>query len=100
MAALSRVALRDERFDRIVRTKEIHVPWSAPTYSKIYINNNLMLRSYPGANGIKTGYTHESGDCLAVSATRHGHTLIVVVLDAPNMYVDATRLLNFGFAAA
>jgi len=99
MAALSRVALRDERFDRIVRTKEIHVPWSAPTYSKIYINNNLMLRSYPGANGIKTGYTHESGDCLAVSATRHGRTLIVVVLNAPNMYVDATRLLNLGFAS-
>ena len=49
IAALSRVALRNERFDRIVKTKEIHVPWSAPTYSKIYINNNLMLRSYAGA---------------------------------------------------
>ncbi len=99
IAALSRVALRNERFDQIVKTKEIHVPWSAPTYSKIYINNNLMLRSYAGANGIKTGYTHKSGDCLAVSATRHGRTLIAVVLDAPNMYVDATRLLNLGFAS-
>ena len=100
LAALSRVALRNERFDRIVRTREIHVPWSAPTFSKIYINNNLMLRSYPGANGIKTGYTHKSGDCLAVSATRHGRTLVAVLLNAPNMYVDATRLLNFGFAHA
>jgi D-alanyl-D-alanine carboxypeptidase (penicillin-binding protein 5/6) len=99
VAALSRVALRNERFRTIVRTKEMHVSWSAPTYSKIYINNNLMLRSYPGANGIKTGYTHESGDCLAVSATRHGRTLVAVVLNAPNMYVDATRLLNFGFAS-
>ena len=78
LAALTRVALRNQRFDRIVRTKEIQVPWSAPTYSKIYINNNLMLRSYLGANGVKTGYTHKSGDCLAVSATRHGHTLIAV----------------------
>ncbi len=99
IAALSRVALRNDRFRTIVRTKEIHVPWSAPTYSKIYINNNLMLRSYPGANGLKTGYTHKSGDCLAVSATRHGRTLIAVVLNAPNMYVDATRLLNLGFAS-
>jgi len=99
VAALSRVALRNERFRTIVRTKEIQVKWSAPTYSKIYINNNLMLRSYAGANGIKTGYTHAAGDCLAVSATRHGHTLIAVLLNAPNMYVDATRLLNFGFAA-
>lgn len=100
MAALTRVALRNERFDKIVRTKIIHVPWSAPTYSKIYVNNNLMLRSYPGADGVKTGYTHKSGPCLVVSATRHGRTVIAVLLDDPNMYVDGTRLLNFGFSAA
>lgn len=100
VAALSRVAMRNARFDRVVRTKIIHVPWSAPTYSKVYVNNNLMLRSYAGANGLKTGYTHKSGDCLAVSATRHGRTLIAVLLDDPNMYVDGTRLLNFGFSAA
>ena len=100
IAALTRVALRNERFARIVRTKIIHVPWSAPTYSKVYVNNNLMLRSYRGANGVKTGYTHKSGPCLVVSAKRHGHTLVAVLLDDPNMYVDATRLLNFGFSAA
>ena len=100
LAALSRVAMRNSRFRRVVRTKIIHVPWSAPTYSKIYVNNNLMLRSYAGANGVKTGYTHKSGPCLVVSATRHGKTLISVLLDDPNMYVDGTRLLNFGFSAA
>jgi D-alanyl-D-alanine carboxypeptidase len=100
LAALTRVALRNERFDTIVHTKMIHVPWSAPTYSKVYVNNNLMLRSYQGANGVKTGYTHKSGPCLVVSATRHGHTLIAVLLDDPNMYADATRMLNFGFSAA
>ncbi|MFL5910924.1 MAG: D-alanyl-D-alanine carboxypeptidase family protein [Gaiellaceae bacterium] len=100
LAALTRVALRNARFDRLVRTKIIHVPWAAPTYSKVYVNNNLMLRSYMGANGVKTGYTHKSGPCLVVSATRHGHTLIAVLLDDPNMYVDATRMLNFGFSAA
>ena len=99
MAALSRVALRNARFDRVVRTRLIHVAWSAPTYSKVYVNNNLMLRSYRGANGIKTGYTHKSGPCLVVSAKRRGRTLIAVLLDDPNMYVDGTRLLNFGFSA-
>lgn len=100
MAALTRVALRNERFDRVVRTKIIHVAWSAPTYSKVYVNNNLMLRMYPGANGVKTGYTHKSGPCLAVSAKRHGRTLIAVLLDDPNMYADGTRLLNYGFASS
>jgi D-alanyl-D-alanine carboxypeptidase len=100
MAALTRVALRNERFDRVVRTKIIHVPWSAPTYSKVYVNNNLMLRMYSGANGVKTGYTHKSGPCLVVSATHHGRTLIAVLLDDPNMYADGTRLLNYGFASS
>jgi D-alanyl-D-alanine carboxypeptidase len=99
LAALTRVALRNERFDRVVRTKIIHVPWSAPTYSKVYVNNNLMLRMYAGANGVKTGYTHKAGPCLVVSATRHGRTLIAVLLDDPNMYADGTRLLNLGFAS-
>jgi serine-type D-Ala-D-Ala carboxypeptidase (penicillin-binding protein 5/6) len=98
LAALTRVALRNERFRTIVRTKVEHVSWSPPTYSKIYINNNRMLTEYPGANGVKTGYTHLAGPCLVASATRHGVTLIAVVLNSSDMYTDATRLLNLGFA--
>ena len=98
LAALTRYAFRDPRFDRLVRTKEIHVRWSAPTNSKIYVNNNYFLREYTGANGVKTGYTSESGWCLVASATRHGRRLIAVVLDSPNMYADARRLLNLGFS--
>ena len=98
LAALTRYAFRNPRFDRLVRTKEIHVRWAAPTNSKIYVNNNYLLHEYTGANGVKTGYTHESGWCLVASATRHGRRLIAVVLDSPNMYADARRLLNLGFA--
>ena len=97
VAALARVALRNDRFRAIVRTKIKRVSWAAPTYAKIYVNNNLMLGRYPGADGVKTGYTHRSGPCLVVSATRRGRTLLAVLLDDSNMYGDATRLLNFGF---
>jgi D-alanyl-D-alanine carboxypeptidase (penicillin-binding protein 5/6) len=98
LAALTRYAFRNRRFDRLVKTKRIEVPWSAPTNSKIYVNNNFLLHEYTGANGVKTGYTHESGWCLVASATRHGKMLIAVVLDSPNMYADAKRLLNLGFS--
>jgi D-alanyl-D-alanine carboxypeptidase len=98
LAALTRYAFRDPRFNRLVRTKEIHVRWAAPTNSKIYVNNNYFLREYTGANGVKTGYTTESGWCLVASAKRHGKRLIAVVLDSPNMYADARRLLNLGFS--
>jgi D-alanyl-D-alanine carboxypeptidase (penicillin-binding protein 5/6) len=98
LAALTRYAFRNPRFDRLVKTKRIQVRWSAPTNSKIYLNNNYLLHEYTGANGVKTGYTRESGWCLVASATRHGKRLIAVVLDSPNMYADARRLLNLGFA--
>ena len=98
LAALTRYAFRNPRFDELVRTRRIQVPWSAPTNSKIYLNNNYLLRTYPGANGVKTGYTSEAGWCLVASATRHGKRLIAVVLDSPNLYGDARRLLNLGFS--
>jgi D-alanyl-D-alanine carboxypeptidase len=99
LAALTRVALRNERFRNIVRTRIEHVSWAPPTYAKVYVNNNLLLGTYRGANGVKTGYTHKAGPCLVASATRGGVSLIAVVLDSANMYSDAKRLLNFGFAS-
>jgi D-alanyl-D-alanine carboxypeptidase len=98
LAALTRYAFRNARFRRLVDTKRIQVRWAAPTDSKIYLNNNYLLHAYRGANGVKTGYTHESGWCLVASATRHGRRLIAVVLDSPNIYADARRLLNLGFS--
>jgi D-alanyl-D-alanine carboxypeptidase len=99
LAALTRVAMRNARFRRIVQTPRRQVPWSAPTFSKIYVNNNRLLTMYRGANGVKTGYTHKSGPCLVASARRNGRELIAVVLDSPDMYMDARRLLDFGFAS-
>ena len=99
LAALTRVAMRNPRFRQIVRTHVKHVTWSAPTFAKIYVNNNRLLGSYAGATGVKTGYTHKSGPCLVASATRGSHSLIAVVLNSPDMYTDAKRLLDFGFAS-
>jgi serine-type D-Ala-D-Ala carboxypeptidase (penicillin-binding protein 5/6) len=98
LAALTRYALRNPRFRHLVRTKRIEVRWAPPTNSKIYVNNNWLLREYRGANGVKTGYTAASGWCLVASATRHGRTLIAVVLDSGNMYADAKKLLDLGFS--
>jgi D-alanyl-D-alanine carboxypeptidase (penicillin-binding protein 5/6) len=97
LAALTRYALRNPRFAQLVRTKRIQVRWVAPTNSKIYLNNNYLLHTYHGANGVKTGYTHESGWCLVATATRRGRKLIAVVLDSPDIYGDAKRLLDLGF---
>jgi D-alanyl-D-alanine carboxypeptidase (penicillin-binding protein 5/6) len=63
-------------------------------------NRNPLLGSYPGADGVKTGYTKESGYGLVGSASRDGRRLIVVVnglRTAQERAAEARKLLDFGF---
>ena len=100
LAALTRFALREPLFRKIVRTRIKHVRWAAPTHSKIYVNKNSLLGSYRGANGVKTGWTTLAGQCLVASATRRGVRLIAVVLGSPDAGREARRLLDLGFRSA
>jgi D-alanyl-D-alanine carboxypeptidase (penicillin-binding protein 5/6) len=97
LAALGRYAMRDARFREIVRTRREEVSWPAPTNAKVYVNKNRLLELYPGAIGIKTGWTTLAGPCLVAAAKRRGTTLIAVVLDSQHQYHEAARLLNVGF---
>jgi D-alanyl-D-alanine carboxypeptidase len=58
---------------------------------------------YPGAIGIKTGYTPDAGHCLLFEVTRRGLALIGVNLDSPGVGTTvngaaATRMLNWAFS--
>lgn len=64
-------------------------------------NTNRLIKLYPGANGIKTGFTQEAGYCLSGSATKGNLTLIAVVLDCDTTQLrwgETMRLLDYGFA--
>jgi serine-type D-Ala-D-Ala carboxypeptidase (penicillin-binding protein 5/6) len=98
LAALARYALWNPRFRAVVRTRIKRVPWSAPIGYKIYVNHNHLLGAYPGADGVKTGWTTLARHCLVASARRHGLYLIAVALGATDMYTDVKKLLDFGFA--
>jgi D-alanyl-D-alanine carboxypeptidase (penicillin-binding protein 5/6) len=98
LAALARYALRDPRFRKTVATRIARVEWSAPTFRKVYVNKNQLLRTYRGADGVKTGWTTLAGHCLVASARRDGRGVIAVLLHAQDPYRDARRLLNFGFS--
>jgi D-alanyl-D-alanine carboxypeptidase len=66
-------------------------------------NHNGMLGHYPGADGMKTGFTCSSGFNIVASATRDGHKLIAVVLGAPSTRernIEAAALLERGFSDA
>ena len=45
-------------------------------------NTNKLIHAYPGATGLKTGYTQQAMHCLSASAERDGVEYIAVVLHA------------------
>ena len=92
LASLSWYALHIPEFNEIVS----QITHDAPGHS--LLNTNELLTRYDGADGIKTGLTDNAGLCLVGSATRDGHRLISVVLNAPRWYADTTAILDYGYA--
>jgi D-alanyl-D-alanine carboxypeptidase (penicillin-binding protein 5/6) len=65
-------------------------------------NDNELIGTYPGATGIKTGFTDAALHCLLFSASRDGLNLIGVVLGSPATSpaagaIAAAKVLNWGF---
>ena len=64
------------------------------------VSHNHLLRTLPGVDGIKTGYTNAAGFTLAASAAHDGVRLIAVVLGGPSRMMrdsNVTELLDTGF---
>ena len=64
-------------------------------------NTNRLIRSYPGATGLKTGSTGEALFCISATAYKDGMSLIAVVLGAPDpatRFDSAMKLFDYGYA--
>lgn len=106
MAKLASYALRDPEFKKFVSTPSITVTSTDGVYTHELKNSNRLVGewSYPGAIGVKTGFTPEAGHNLIGAATRDGHTLIAVVFNTysttPSASAEVARdLLDFGWRA-
>jgi len=70
--------------------------------AQVIPTHNGLLGRYPGADGMKTGFTCPAGFNVVASATRGGRRLIVVVLGYPNAKARTLKtasLLDGGFAS-
>ncbi|MCP5514107.1 MAG: D-alanyl-D-alanine carboxypeptidase [Spirochaetales bacterium] len=66
-------------------------------------NNNILLGSLEGVDGLKTGYIDESGYNIALTAERGGRRLLAVTMGGEkekgilNRAIDGAVLLSYGF---
>jgi D-alanyl-D-alanine carboxypeptidase len=98
LATLTRAMLRRPRLARIVRTRDIALPFPIKG-GKLYLSNNnpLLRMRYRGTIGVKTGYTDAAGRCLVVAVRRGHRRLGVVLLHSYDPQAQARRLFDLAF---
>lgn len=104
IAVMSRELLKHEETRPWFTTWQATIKVGLPGKEKEFglTNTNKLLKQFPGACGIKTGFTQEAGYCLSAAATRENTTLIAVVLGAESSKsrtAEISKLLNYGFSS-
>ena len=64
------------------------------------VNTNKLVKTYSGADGLKTGMTDNAGYCMAVTAKKNNMRLLAIVLGESEGKVrnkETAELLDYGF---
>ncbi|MBR4038704.1 MAG: D-alanyl-D-alanine carboxypeptidase [Clostridia bacterium] len=98
LALISREAMKNESFRRLVSMKKASIPWEGRSYDRQLTNKNRLLSDYPGATGVKTGFTSKAGRCLVFGAQRDGMEVVGAVLSCSDWFDEAQRLMDGCYA--
>lgn len=98
LATLAAYAMRDPRFRAIVSQRSVRLTGKAGARTET--STDALLGTYPGAEGIKTGFTNGAGYSFVAAAKRNGVELIAVILGTGTdkaRFTQAAKLLDWGF---
>lgn len=94
LAKLTEIAMKNEIFRNIVRTKETQIETIDGKRTITLKNTNEMLRKDEDVYGVKTGYTPQAGKCLVLKAKKEGRDILVVLLNSKDRWNIAEKILN------
>ena len=97
LASATAYAFGNPVFSQIVSSKFFEIPERGSRSARTIYNKNKLLSSLDGANGVKTGYTTDSGRCFVGAAKRDGMQLVSVVLNCYDMWERSKFLLEKAF---
>ncbi|MGB8650307.1 MAG: serine hydrolase [Mycobacteriales bacterium] len=98
LALIARAAMQNPSFRAYVATK--HSKVRGPRGPIPISSHDKLLYNYPGAIGIKNGYTVRARATFVGAASRGGHTLVVTLMRTnPHYWPEAAALLDWGFKA-
>ena len=99
LAALSHAVLADATLAGIARQREIAFTTMAGRRLSAR-TTNALLDGLSGARGLKTGTTPAAGRCLIAVVERGGHSVLAVLLHAPERWWDGVGLVELAFETA
>lgn len=97
LLVLGRAALAEPRIAQLARLETARLPSFGGGTPRVADATNLLLGSYPGAAGLKTGRTRGAGEVLVAVAERGSRTVWAVVMGSSDAHRDAAQLLEAGF---
>jgi hypothetical protein len=95
LVVLARYALQYPLFQQIVSTRSYVVHRTKLNIEHDLQTVNYFLNWYPGADGVKPGWTSGAGICQVVDIRRDGRHLLAAVLHTSNVFTDARDLMNY-----
>lgn len=97
MAILTQEAMKIPGFRQICSQYNAKLKFGNPPYERWLTNSNKLLNMYDGVIGVKTGFTDKAKRCLVSACEKDGGELICVTLNAPDDWLDHSRLYDYGF---
>jgi len=101
LLTLAQAMMAVDELATIVGTREAPLPPTPEGEERTVRTTNRLLYDYPGATGVKTGFTDDAGWTLVASAERDGRLLYAVVMGSATLdgrFADAAALLDYGFS--
>jgi len=96
LAQVARAAMEYPAFRELVSARS----WVARGSRTLQMRNlNELVGAFPGADGVKIGWTPAAGHTIVASATRNGHRLFVALLRTPNRAAESAALLEWAFSS-
>lgn len=98
MVVMARYGMQYPVFQKLAAARSYDIRESNISYT--VRNLNPLLGTYPGADGVKIGYTDNSGRSIVATATRNGHRVYVAFMkSADGLAQEAGLLLDWAFGS-
>lgn len=82
-------------FRKIVATDSYSIPPTNTHKAYELVSETNLLTTYPGVQGVKTGFTPEAGLCLVTYLDYGGHKIIGIILNSQNRRGEMKELLDY-----